>query len=134
MFDRFIERRFLIRRGDNVRLTAVGQKFFARSDLGLIALDHTRRPLCRPCLDRSERRSHLSDTLGAAIFERIFDRGWATREKGTRVVRFSADGQRKMTAQGTNHARVNNSGKPCRVAFILIDGKTPPAWSQGWKK
>jgi hypothetical protein len=23
---------------------------------------------------------------------------------------------------------------PCRIALILIDGKTPPAWRQIWKK
>jgi mannose-6-phosphate isomerase-like protein (cupin superfamily) len=39
-----------------------------------------------------------------------------------------------LVQQGTNHAWVNNSGKPCRIAFILIDAKTPPAWKQGWKK
>jgi mannose-6-phosphate isomerase-like protein (cupin superfamily) len=39
-----------------------------------------------------------------------------------------------LVQQGTNHAWVNNSGKPCRIAFILIDGKTPPAWQQGWTK
>jgi len=39
-----------------------------------------------------------------------------------------------LVQQGTNHAWVNNSGKPCRIAFILIDSKTPPAWKQGWKK
>ena len=38
-----------------------------------------------------------------------------------------------LVQQGTNHAWVNNSGKPCRIAFILIDGKTPPAWQQDWK-
>ena len=38
-----------------------------------------------------------------------------------------------LVQQGTNHAWVNNSGKPCRIAFILIDAKTPPAWQQGWK-
>ena len=39
-----------------------------------------------------------------------------------------------LVQQATNHAWVNNSGKPCRIAFILIDGKTPPAWTKGWKK
>ena len=39
-----------------------------------------------------------------------------------------------LVQQGTNHAWVNNSARPCRIAFILIDGKTPPAWKQGWKK
>jgi mannose-6-phosphate isomerase-like protein (cupin superfamily) len=39
-----------------------------------------------------------------------------------------------LVQQATNHAWVNNSGKPCRIAFILIDSKTPPAWGQGWTK
>jgi len=39
-----------------------------------------------------------------------------------------------LVQQGTNHAWVNNSGKPCRIAFILIDGKSPAAWQQGWTK
>jgi len=39
-----------------------------------------------------------------------------------------------LVQQGTNHAWVNNGTKPCRIAFILIDGKTPPAWKQDWKK
>jgi mannose-6-phosphate isomerase-like protein (cupin superfamily) len=39
-----------------------------------------------------------------------------------------------LVQQGTNHAWVNNSGRPCRIAFILIDGKAPPAWQQHWTK
>ena len=38
-----------------------------------------------------------------------------------------------LVQQATNHAWVNNGTKPCRIAFILIDSKTPPAWRQGWK-
>jgi mannose-6-phosphate isomerase-like protein (cupin superfamily) len=38
-----------------------------------------------------------------------------------------------LVQQGTNHAWVNNGSKPCRIAFILIDAKTPSAWKQGWK-
>ncbi|HUI12320.1 MAG TPA: cupin domain-containing protein [Xanthobacteraceae bacterium] len=38
-----------------------------------------------------------------------------------------------LVQQATNHAWVNNGTKPCRIAFILIDAKTPPAWGQGWK-
>jgi quercetin dioxygenase-like cupin family protein len=32
---------------------------------------------------------------------------------------------------GTNHAWVNNSGKPCRIAFVLIDADEPQAWKLG---
>jgi mannose-6-phosphate isomerase-like protein (cupin superfamily) len=39
-----------------------------------------------------------------------------------------------LVQQGTNHAWVNNGDKPCRIAFILIDAKEPPAWKQNWTK
>jgi len=39
-----------------------------------------------------------------------------------------------LVQQGTNHAWVNTGSKPCRIAFILIDAKTPAAWGQGWTK
>jgi mannose-6-phosphate isomerase-like protein (cupin superfamily) len=38
-----------------------------------------------------------------------------------------------LIQQGTNHAWVNNSGKNCRIAFVLIDAQSPPAWQLGWK-
>ena len=38
-----------------------------------------------------------------------------------------------MVQQGTNHAWVNNSGKPCRICFVLIDSEDPPAWKKNWK-
>jgi hypothetical protein len=38
-----------------------------------------------------------------------------------------------LVQQATNHAWVNNGTKPCRIAFILIDSATPPAWKQDWK-
>ncbi len=37
-----------------------------------------------------------------------------------------------LVQQGTNHAWVNNGKKTCRIAFILIDGKEPPAWKLDW--
>jgi mannose-6-phosphate isomerase-like protein (cupin superfamily) len=38
-----------------------------------------------------------------------------------------------LVQQATNHAWVNNGAKPCRIAFILIDAKTPSAWQKNWK-
>jgi DNA-binding transcriptional ArsR family regulator len=56
-----------------------------------------RRAPCRGCLDWSERRYHLGGALGAAIFEKILAQDWAVRQARTRVVRFSAAGERKLT-------------------------------------
>jgi DNA-binding transcriptional ArsR family regulator len=96
MFDRFIERRLLVRRGDALLLTDDGRGFLAKAGIEFDTLEGGRRPLCKPCLDWSERRTHLSGTLGAAIFEHIVARGWAVREKKTRVVRFSPAGEQKL--------------------------------------
>lgn len=35
-----------------------------------------------------------------------------------------------LVQQGTNHAWVNRSDKPCRIAFVLIDGHDPLAPAQ----
>ena len=98
MYDRFVERRLLMRRDDDLRITREGRRFFAKGGIDLDALEGGRRPLCRPCLDWSERRTHLSGTLGAAIFDHILELRWAVREAKTRIVRFSATGEQKLTA------------------------------------
>jgi DNA-binding transcriptional ArsR family regulator len=97
MFDRFVARRLLLRRGDELRLTREGRDFFECAGIDIGVLDGGRRPLCRPCLDWSERRSHLSGTLGAAIFDHILARGWAARRAGSRIVRFAPGGEQKIT-------------------------------------
>jgi hypothetical protein len=98
MFDRFVGRRLLARRDGKLTLTAEGRRFFAKAGFDVEALEGGRRPLCQPCLDWSERRSHLSGTLGAAILKHIVTRGWADRETKTRVVRFSATGEQRLRA------------------------------------
>jgi DNA-binding transcriptional ArsR family regulator len=98
MFDRFMERKLLARRGDSVSVTGEGRRFFARSGIDIEALEKSRRAVCRPCLDWSERRTHLSGTLGAAIFQLMLDRGWAVQERKTRIVRFSPAGEQKAQA------------------------------------
>jgi DNA-binding transcriptional ArsR family regulator len=94
MLERFVARKFIVAGA----LTDAGRRFFARSGLDMAALERARRPLCRPCLDWSERRHHLGGMLGAAVFDHILARHWATREPRTRIVRFSPAGERKATA------------------------------------
>ena len=98
MFDRFIERRLLVRRRDVLNLTQDGRRFFVKGGIDIDALENVRRPLCRTCLDWSERRSHLGGALGGAILDRIVALGWAVREARTRIVRFAPAGEQKLKA------------------------------------
>ncbi len=54
----------------------------------------SRRLLCRPCLDWSERRPHLAGKLGAALCRASFDNGWIRRVDGSRAVTVTPKGQR----------------------------------------
>jgi DNA-binding transcriptional ArsR family regulator len=53
----------------------------------------TSRPICRPCLDWSERRPHIAGRLGAAICRHSFDTGWIRRIDGTRAVSITPKGR-----------------------------------------
>ena len=80
-------------------LTEAGTAFLNRIGIDADALAgspgrRTRRVMCRPCLDWSERRQHLAGTVGAALFTHCLDRGWVRRIEGTRAVAITPNGQR----------------------------------------
>lgn len=81
---------------DDSALAPNAAPFFTRLGIDIPSLSKSRRPLCRPCLDWSERRHHLGGALGAAILDRIFVLRWARREPDGRAVVFSANGERAM--------------------------------------
>ncbi|PVB61007.1 winged helix-turn-helix domain-containing protein [Labrenzia sp. 011] len=94
MFDSIQTRGFLRVSADRggLDLTADGRQFVSVLGIDLEALGTSRRPLCRACLDWSERRNHLAGSLGAALLERFRDNGWLRREAGSRVVTISPRG------------------------------------------
>ena len=90
LLDSLVARRLIVDHDGALELTADGTA--AMRAFGVEPARRGRRPLCRACLDWSERRSHLAGSLGAAILERIYAQGWARRLEGSRVVAFSAPG------------------------------------------
>lgn len=77
--------------GERPRVSDAGRDFLAAFGIDVARLERERRPVCRTCLDWSERRNHLAGGLGAAILDRILARGWARRGDG-RIVAFSQAG------------------------------------------
>jgi DNA-binding transcriptional ArsR family regulator len=84
-----------------IELTAEGKRFLASAlQISVEALAHPRRPVCKACLDWSERRHHLAGTLGAALMTRFTELKWAARDAspGSRVVNFSRNGEKRFAA------------------------------------
>ena len=93
MFDALARAR-LIAGGETLRLTERGADFARDFGIDLDALADGRRPLCKTCLDWSQRRSHLAGSLGAAMLTRFYDLRWARRDRAGRAVIFSPHGER----------------------------------------
>ena len=96
MFDSLMARGHLVLHGDNLELTRSGEAFVTEIGIDVARLRQNKSPLCRECLDWSERRSHLAGSLGRALLSRFEDLSWATRDQKTRVVSFSANGAKEF--------------------------------------
>ena len=93
MFDRMVGSGYLAKVGDDLQLTDAGTLFLGDNAIPLPLSRSSRRPLCRCCLDWSERRDHLAGALGASLFNHILERGWAHRSPHGRAVHFTPKGE-----------------------------------------
>jgi DNA-binding transcriptional ArsR family regulator len=97
-----MRRQKLVRQHKNdIELTADGERFVEKAlQIDAATLTHPRRPVCKACLDWSERRHHLAGTLGAALMQRFTELKWAARDPvpGSRVVQFTRQGEKRFAA------------------------------------
>src|ERR1700692_525072 len=101
MLDSMKTQRLVRSRKQDIELTAGGERFMAKNlQISAEMLAHPRRPLCKACLDWSERRHHLAGTLGAAVMTRFTELKWAARDTapGSRVVNFTRNGEKRFAA------------------------------------
>src|SRR2546423_5310983 len=102
MLDSMKNQQLIRQRKQDIELTAEGERFLAKAlQISADTLTHPRRPVCKACLDWSERRHHLAGTLGAAMMTRFTELKWAARDAmpGSRVVNFSRSGEKRFAAR-----------------------------------
>ena len=101
MLDSLKAQKLVRQRKQDIELTVEGVRFLERNlQISTDMLTHPRRPVCKACLDWSERRHHLAGTLGAALMARFTELKWAARDTtpGSRVVNFSRNGEKRFAA------------------------------------
>ena len=98
MYDGFRHQGFLDVGAAGLTLTNAGASFVDGFGVNLEALQAQKSPLCRECLDWSERRSHLAGSLGRSLLAQMEYLGWAKRIPGSRIVRFTKAGQAEFDA------------------------------------
>lgn len=96
LFERWITARVLQWRDEVVCLTGQGRQFLIGRGIEIDTLERKKRPLCRTCVDWSERQHHLGGAIGAAVFTRALEKNWAVRGTRSRAVTFSVTGEKKF--------------------------------------
>ncbi len=97
LYDSLLRTRQLQLSEDGVGLSLQGENCMRQLGIDLDMLKKKRSPLCRECLDWSERRSHLAGSLGRALLARFEILGWAKRDRNSRAVYFSQSGENEFT-------------------------------------
>jgi len=87
-------RGFVVLADGAAEVTAAGLRHF--HDLGVALPGTASRPLCRTCLDWSERRPHLAGRLGAALLDHALGQGWVVRAPETRALVVTRAGERDL--------------------------------------
>lgn len=94
LFDSLQQRQLLTGTETDFALTDAGRDFLEDLGIDVEALERERRPVCKSCLDWSERRTHMAGALGTALLDRFIGLGWAERVPKSRIISFSPKGQK----------------------------------------
>jgi DNA-binding transcriptional ArsR family regulator len=92
--DFFTVHEYILICDEAAEITKAGIRFLSTFGIDLAALSSSGLPLCRLCLDWTERRPHIAGALGAAVMNRCFDLGWTARMKRSPAVIVTASGKR----------------------------------------
>lgn len=82
---------------ERIELTESGILLFRAFGIQLDKLRNSRRIFCKPCLDWSERQSHLAGALGEAILNRMIELKWCQLEKDSRIISFNKAGEQAFS-------------------------------------
>lgn len=83
----------VIEQGREFEITREGERRLAALGVDVPALRRDRRPLCRSCIDWSERRPHLAGAVGARLATSCLQGGWVERLGQSRGVRVTSTGR-----------------------------------------
>ena len=96
LYDGLIAKGYLVEQGEDIELTRDGEGFIEKFGIDMTALAKSRRPLCKSCLDWSSRRTHLAGSLGTAFLNQFYELGWASRQEGSRIIKFTTTGEQRL--------------------------------------
>jgi len=93
LYQSMVRRGFLIVDTSGLLLSPSGRVFAADLHIDVCRLSASRTPLCRECLDWSERKTHLAGSLGGALLDHMIANRWLSQSTDTRAMTFTTRGK-----------------------------------------
>lgn len=93
---RLTEREFVVLGEDAGEVTPAGAEFLSKFGVDLSIARTKRKIFCRPCIDWTERRSHIGGAIGAALANRCFELKWIERVRDSRALTITPAGRRGL--------------------------------------
>ena len=88
-----VDQAYLATDGQNYRLTSKGSTWVDTLHIDIETVEKKRRKFAYACLDWSERRFHIAGSLGAAVADVFFEKGWVKRLPHTRALKITSLGE-----------------------------------------
>jgi DNA-binding transcriptional ArsR family regulator len=98
LYDSLVARGLLAHGPDGLTLSPAGHAHMLAFGLAPADLAPGRPPLCRECLDWSQRSSHLAGRLGRALLAAMEARKWLRRVEGSRAIALGPAGRAAFDA------------------------------------
>ncbi|MBQ4835141.1 ArsR/SmtB family transcription factor [Pseudoalteromonas luteoviolacea] len=92
LYDALVSANMLEDFGELTRLTEKGKTYFMSLGVDFQQFNKNSRPVCKSCLDWSERRNHIAGHLGSWILNYIFEQKWAKQDLDARSITFTSKG------------------------------------------
>lgn len=102
IFRNLLSSRVLLGNDTDFRISEIGYNWFENHNIKVDHLSSLRRPLCRSCLDWSERRMHLAGSLGNVLLESFLQRRWIERALDSRALVIRPEGETFFASLNTN--------------------------------
>lgn len=99
LYDSLKKNGYIIDNMDETLLTSAGKSYFSEIGGNFNSKRKSKRPLCKSCLDWSERRNHLAGVLGQWILDDLFTKGWAVKDLDSRAIQFTEKGLKLFIKQ-----------------------------------
>ncbi|MDD1793731.1 winged helix-turn-helix domain-containing protein [Enterovibrio sp. ZSDZ42] len=97
LYDALVAQDLIVDAHIEATLTEQGRQFFQSLGADIVELEKQKRPLCKACIDWSERRTHLAGSLGKWLLNDALDKDWLVRIPDSRVVTLTPSGIRAFS-------------------------------------